>query len=426
MEERLLYHIWQHRLYNNNKLRSTHNEALEVLTPGQRNDDSGPDFMAAKIKFTDAVLVGNVEIHVNASDWNKHQHQHDAAYNNVVLHVVFNADTEVFTEAGRKLPQLELCETVSTELLNRYQNLRQSLTDIPCATFINLESSLVKNAQLNRAAIERLSQKTEAINRTYVRLNNNWEQSFFVVLARYFGFKVNDQPFEMLATSLDIGVLAKHKQSLFQLEALLFGNAGLLNQAFEDSYPIELQKEYAYLKNKLQLSSLEPHLWKFMRMRPVNFPTVRIAQLAHLVFKSSHLFAKVLEANDIDTLRQLFDCTASAYWQNHYRFDTPADVLTKKMGKKSIDSLIINVVLPFYYLYGSSRLKPQLIEKALSFYEALPCEKNKYIAAFEALDWKPKSALDSQGMLQQYQHYCTQHKCLECTVGASILKKSLA
>ncbi len=424
MPEEFLQYIWENRLFYNESLNSTSGEIIEIIKPGKRNHDAGPDFFNAKIRIEETTWAGNVEIHVKASDWNKHRHQNDKAYDNVILHVVEDADTEITRTNGETIPTLVL--KYPNHLAKNYRQLLEAKTWIPCENQFHKIDPIVLQLGFNRLMIERLESKTEEILLRLKQNNNNWNETFYQMLARMFGFKVNAVPFELLAKSLPTNVLGKHRDNLFQLEALLFGNAGLLNsQLLGDTYFLQLREEFSFLYKKYNLKPIDGHLWKFLRLRPVNFPTVRIAQLAALMHDTESLLSKILETNDIEQLKQYFKVKASVYWDSHYNFNKKSKRKTEKeLGDSSAQILIINVVIPFLFVYGDKQNKPHLKNRALDFLEQLPSESNSIIRKWEKLGINSRSAFESQALLQLKNHYCEAKKCLNCHIGVKLVSSA--
>jgi len=318
--EEFLQYVWENMLFEAEDIETTAGERLKIINTGRRNTDSGPDFFNAKIIIGETTWVGNIEIHKSASNWEAHNHQFDKAYNNVILHVVEHADRHVFRENGEELPTLLI--TYPAYLKTNYQKLLDAKTWIACQNGFKTVDPVILQLGFNRLMIERLEEKTGEILARLAQNQNDWNETFYQMLSRMFGFKVNAQPFEMLSKSIPLQVLAKHKNNLFQLEALLFGNSGLLNeQLLGDDYFLKLREEYSFLHKKYNLHGIESHLWKFMRLRPGNFPTIRISQLAALIHHSHGLFSKILEVEDLEQLQQLFKVHASDYWQTHFNFN---------------------------------------------------------------------------------------------------------
>lgn len=421
MKESVLHFIWQYKLFNSpfDALKTTDGEEVEVIDIGRYNSDSGPDFFNAKIKIAGTVWAGNVEFHQRSSDWKRHQHQLTKAYDNVILHIVEKVDADVFRTNGEKIPQMVFRNLA--DLQSRYDDLLKNITWIPCENKIHQIEVFQLQAWKNYLLTERLEQKTTAVANVLEAFENNWEEAFYVLLARSFGFGVNNQPFEQLAKSLPLAVIAKHKDNLFQLEALLFGQAGLLNVEMVDLYLNQLQKEYHFLQIKYNLKSMEQSLWKLLRLRPDNFPHIRLAQFAQLIFTSSKLFSKILEQKNIQQLRQLFVCEVSDYWKNHYLFGKMSKPSIKRMGNNSIDILLINTVIPFLFAYGTKKGDQNLVERALDYMEKIPAEKNSVVLKWNQLGVVAANAFDSQALLQLKKNYCDEKKCLRCRIGHQIL-----
>ncbi|HRX11350.1 MAG TPA: DUF2851 family protein [Draconibacterium sp.] len=422
--EEFLQYIWEYRLFFAGNLKTVDGELLEIINTGKRNTDSGPDFFNAKIKIGNTIWVGNIEIHKKASDWNLHNHQTDNAFNNVILHIVETPDQVIKHNNGEEIPVFVL---QYPEILKaNYQKLLDAKTWIACENQFHKIDPVILLLGFNRLMIERLENKTDDILTRLQQNNNDWNTTFYQTLARMFGFKVNAVPFEMLAKSLPLEVLAKHKNSLFQTEALLFGNSGLLNdQLLGDDYYLNLRNEYSFLYKKYRLKGIESHLWKFMRLRPGNFPTIRISQFAALIHRSHGLFSKILEIENLEDLKKLFKVEASEYWKFHYSFNKKsARISTKELGETSVEMLIINVVIPFLFVYGEKQNKEYLKNRALEFLEQLPAEVNSIIEKWEKLGVVSHSAFESQALLQLKNKYCDQKKCLNCQIGVKLVKST--
>jgi hypothetical protein len=422
--EEFLQYVWENRLFFAENLKTTNGEQLEILNVGRRNTDSGPDFFNAKIKIDDTIWVGNIEIHKNASDWTKHNHQTDKAYNNVILHVVENSDQPIARNDAEEIATLIL--QYPGQLKINYQNLLDAKTWIACQNQFHKIDPIILQLGFNRLMIERLEDKTDEILTRLQQNSNDWNTTFYHVLARMFGFKVNAVPFELLAKSLPLEVLAKHKSSLFQIEALLFGNSGLLNdQLLGDDYYINLRNEYSFLHKKYNLKGIDGHLWKFMRLRPGNFPTLRISQFAALIHRSHGLFSKIIEIENLSELKGLFKVQASGYWTTHYSFNkTSTRNSAKELGEISVDMIIINVVIPFLFVYGEKQNKEYLKNRALEFLEQLPSEINSIVENWAKLGVHSRSAFESQALLQLKNKYCERKKCLNCQIGVKLVRSS--
>jgi hypothetical protein len=422
MTEELLHHLWKFRLFDQNDLRTISNESLEILKVGEHNHHAGPDFFNSKIKIADTLWAGNVEVHIHASDWKKHAHQHDVSYDNIILHVVYDADQQICRASGEAIPTLEIKNRISASYYHNYLRFKRSTDWIPCEKQFAGIPAIVLNASLDRLLIERLEEKSKVIQQALDLNKINWEETFYQVLARNFGFKTNALPFELLAKSIPLLILGRHKNSLMQVEALLFGQAGFLEEHFQDRYPQQLQNEYVFLKQKFKLLPIDTHLWKFLRLRPVNFPTIRIAQFAALVHESIHLFSKMLDAKNLDELKLLMSMDVSAYWQSHYLFDKQSPQKKKKLGEESIQNLIINTVIPFLFVYGKAKADESYIERALQFLEELEGENNSIVSNWKSLNVPVEKAYATQALLQLKNNYCDQKKCLQCSIGNYLLK----
>ncbi len=424
LTEDFLHYLWKFRLFNHVDLQTTEGETIEILSPGLHNTHAGPDFQNAKIKIGDTVWAGNVELHISSSDWERHGHTQDNAYQNVILHVVYRDDEPIFLLNNRRIPTLQLHNRIPDELYSRYHNLIfGEQTIIPCGAAIGSIDSLTLHNWLTRVLVERLEKKSAAVINALNLNRGDWEETFYQFLAANFGFKTNALPFELLAKSLPQVILAKNKNNPMQIEALLFGQAGFLNRDFKDDYPNTLKKEYAFLSTKYKLKPIENHLWKFMRMRPQNFPTVRLAQFAALVVDSNHLFSKVLYTDDVKTLRSLFtDIKVNPYWDTHYRFDTESNLSLKNIGKASVDGILLNTLALFLFSYGRHNQLQHYINRSLQLLEHLPNENNNIITDFVNLGVKINSAFETQALLELKNNYCSYKKCLECGVGNKILK----
>lgn len=424
MNEAFLQFVWKHRLFSMGSLKTEDGEEVEVIHPGQPNTDAGPDFFNARVKIGETIWAGNVEIHQKASDWYLHQHEKDAAYDNVVLHVVRENNAAVKTSAGEEVPGLVL--PYPSHLEANYQKLLQSDRWIACADRFDEIDPMALQIWFHGLMVERLQQKTRAIVDQLTLNKNDWNETFYQFLARNFGLKTNALPFELLARALPVQTLGKHKNDLFQLEALLFGTAGLLNeQLLGDDYFLALRKEYGFLYRKYRLKPIEAHLWKFLRLRPVNFPTVRLAQFAALVYHSSALFSNLVEKDNLHEIRELFRVQASGYWDTHYRFNKESGKRQKMLGDAAFQNILINTVVPFLFVYGEYHNRQHLKDRALQFLEKLPAESNSIISNWKELGVSVRSAFDSQALIQLKNGYCTPKRCLQCHLGVKLINHAL-
>ena len=419
MKESILHYVWQNKLFVSQGIKTTDGERVEIIDVGRINTDAGPDFFNAKIKIGDTLWAGNVEIHTASSEWNKHNHQQDKAYDSVILHIVLQADSDVYRIDGTKIPQLEL--KFPQHIETNYELLFSQQKWIPCADKINQVPSIVIQSWKNALLTERLEQKMSAIESLLDENNRHWEEAFYITLARSFGFGTNSQAFERLAKSLPVSVLGKHKDQLFQLEALLFGQAGLLDLETYDDYSANLKKEYEFLRAKYELNPLEKSQWKLLRLRPDNFPHVRIAQFAALIHSSTKLFSKITENPNLTYIRTLFAYETSTYWKANYLFGRESKVRTKRLGEQSINGLIINTVVPFLFCYADQKKNDDLKDRALQILEQLESEQNAIITGWRSLGLHVDNAFDSQSLLQLKKSYCDEKKCLRCRIGHKIL-----
>lgn len=421
MNEDFLQFIWKQNLFSKSKQFSTKGNEIEIIDVGKQNFDSGPDFFDARIKLDNVLWAGNVEIHLKASSWYQHGHHKDSAYDNVILHVVLEDDASVVLKNDREIPCLQLQFT--PDLLSNYQMLMSSQRWIPCFDEIkNVEKFFVNN-WLDRMLLERLERKSKEVEAILIESNNSWEDTLYQILARYFGMKVNADPFQQLARSIPLKFLAKQKNSLFQLEAMLFGQSGLFEKYdCDDDYLNRLRKEYKFLADKFQLKAMSSNQWKWLRLRPPNFPTVRIAQFASLVYLSESLFSKFIKAENIADISSLLKCEASDYWTTHYQFGIESSEKKKAIGRSGVDALIINCVVPILFLYGKHQDSQVLKDKACDLLSQLSSEKNTIIKKWKECGVVVKTAYQSQALLQLKSKYCDQSNCLQCEFGNRIIR----
>lgn len=419
--ERLLHFIWQYQYYNQTCLTTGKGEPVQVIYPGQYNRDQGPDFSNAKIKIAGNTWAGTVELHINSSDWKKHGHDADENYRTVILHVVWEDDKTAST--ANEIPVLVLEGRVPAILLQRYNSLMLSDSFIACQHSISEIRDISWNSWKDRVLVERILRKAKAVEQYLQQNNYHWEETFWWLLARNFGIKVNADAFEEMARSIPLTVLAKNKSQIHQLEALLFGQAGLLRGSFDEDYPILLQSEYKFLQRKYNIQPIATPL-HFLRMRPGNFPTIRLAQLAMLIYGSSHLFSKIKDAASLEEIKNWLNCIANDYWHYHYRFDEAAAYRQKNLGKSMVNNIIINTVVPVLFAYGHYHKEQQYKDKALQWLEQSEAENNHIIRGFGKLGIQCKSAYDSQGLIELKTQYCDSKRCLDCGVGNYLLKQT--
>ena len=423
MNEALFQFIWQYSLYNPAGLHTAGGEPVTISHSGKLNRDAGPDFLDGRIKIGNTKLAGNIELHIKAGDWLKHGHQHDAAYKNLILHVVYENDVP---DAAGNIPVLELKNHIPQHIIDKYRDLMATPQKLPCAGQHEAVRSITKEGWLSRLLAERWEQKLGDWNVLLENSAEDWRNLLYWRMAANFGFKTNAVPFLMLAQSLPLNIPTKHKENLMQVEALFFGQAGMLEEDFKDDYPRELQREYDYLRKKYKLKPIQNHLWKFLRMRPANFPTIRIAQFAALVHKSIHMFSQIIETHSVKEIEPLLEVTASSYWDTHYQFDSELKekATPKSLGTSSVLNIIINTIAPIQFLYASRQDTSALQEKALQLLETVPAEKNNITRIWEDNGWQATTAAQSQALLQLYNNYCSSRRCLECAVGLNVIKAS--
>lgn len=416
MKEDFLYYLWENRLIVGN-LKTDLGQRVDIINTGYRNTNSGPDYLEAKIRIGEQLWAGQVEIHVRTSDWLRHGHQYDNAYRNVVLHVVYEHDTIV-----NDIPVLALKGHFDPSLYQHFESFVYAQRWIACERRLDEVQPFTKNAWLERMAIERLQEKAKVVERLLMANRFDWEDTLYRLLLRYFGMKVNNEAFETLATYLPFKTLLKHADQLIQLEAMLLGCAGFLSADFDEMYPQLLKREFEVMKAKFNLLSLPVDRWKFMRMRPVNFPTVRLAQLAQIIHTHGPLFSKIKEAQTIESIKALFDIQASSYWDTHYRFSTAGPAVPKRLGQGTTDVLIINAIVPLLFCYGKFHKDERYCEKALQFLEHVAAEDNTVIRHYSNRGMTPQNAMQSQALLHLYNLYCKRKRCLECSIGNILLR----
>jgi hypothetical protein len=415
MTEKLLQYIWQFQYFNRDSLTTIPGDVVEIIHPGILNVNQGPDFLNARIKIGNTVFAGSVELHLKTSDWHKHGHHKDKNYNNVILHVVLENDQQ------SELPVLELQHRISQLMLNKYEQLMNNSSFIPCSNAIGQLKDITWASWKERLLAERLLRKSQKVFDLLQQTNYHWEETFWWMLARSFGGKLNADAFEEVAKTIPVNLLAKHKLQIHQLEGLLLGQAGFLHEKHEEDYPKLLWREYNFLKKKYNLQQVHTPM-HFLRMRPANFPTVRLAQLAMIIQKSSHMLAKILKANDVDEVKNWLSVTANDYWHYHYRFDEESSFSPKKTGSDFIDVIIINTIIPMVFAYGVYHKDESSKEKAIKWLEKIKGEKNYIIKGFGNIGVKSITAFDSQALLELKNEYCSNKRCLTCAVGNYLLK----
>lgn len=420
--EYLLHYIWKYRLFEQFNLCTDDGRSVEVIDPGIHNSDAGPDFFNAKVKIGDRLWAGNVEIHISSDDWYKHNHHTDKSYNSTILHVVENIKGEVINEQQQTIPQMRL--KVPSSIRENANTLLKSSTNIPCKANLPTIKRQIMRSWITSLGVERLERKTNDIYDHLEKFNNSWDDVFFVLLARSYGFGLNSDEFERLALSLSYKVVQKHSDSQFQIEALFYGQAGMLSSdEIVDDYYINLKREYKFLAHKYQLKPLSGFLFKRMRVRPSAFPQVRIAQLSSLLVQSGRLFSTIVEVEDYKRLRLHFQSDVSEYWKTHYSFGKESKRSDKRLSEASLNVIIINTVVPMLFAYGKMRGDERYCDRAMSILESIKPERNSIVKEFEASGVEVNSAFDSQAIIQLRKEYCNKRKCLYCNIGYRILSK---
>lgn len=419
MNEEFLSFIWKYGLYEYGNFYSE-GEKIEIIHPGDHNRDSGPDFFNAKIKIGDTIWVGNAEIHVKASDWNRHNHDQNSAFDNVILHITYNNDIQIYTSKALKVPAIEL--RFNQHYLENYNFLMTDQQWIPCSDQLKKIDPFIVSSWLSKVGVERLESRIEPIKENLAETTNNWEEAFYRQMTRSFGFHVNSYPFEALAKATPYITIKKHAHDILQLEALLFGQAGFLgNDYSDDTYYNKLKTEYQFIKTKYTLHPMDVHLWKFMRLRPVNFPTVRIAQLAALIHRDPTLFSLLFDAKKLSSIYQILIGDLSDYWNTHFTFGNESKFRRKTLGVESAKIIAINTIVPFFFVYGKMMGNTDIQDRAMQFLELIEPEENSEIRNWKKVGILPKNAFDSQALLQLKSGYCSKRRCLECGIGSRII-----
>ena len=418
MKEEFIYYLWENRLLHLD-LKTTDNEEITVLSVGNRNHDSGADFVNARIKIGDALWAGQVEIHVRASDWFKHNHHNDANYDSVILHVVYENDTD-----SLKIPTLEIKDKFDLSIFHKYNWFFGSRNWIPCGEFVGGVQNFTLISWLDRMLVEHLENECKDLD---FKLKNNqydWEQAFYQRLMRYFGLKVNNDSFEYLSRILPLNLLMRHRDNDIYIESMMFGCAGFLERDFEEDYPSLLKRDFKMLRSKFGLKVMPLSNWKFLRLRPPNFPTIRIAQLAKIITKNGNMFSKIRDADDIQEIKDLFDIELNSYWDNHFQFDKTSKVERRKiLGKTAVDLIIINAIVPMLFYYGHTHSLESYKEKAMSFLEQIEAEDNLIIRNFQNSGVVLQNAFQTQAILYMYKYYCKRRRCLECRIYSVLSKR---
>ncbi len=415
----LLQHIWQYGLYDRRAMKTTDGLDIEVVSPGMHNTNAGPDFIDARIKIGSTLWVGCVEIHRKSSDWQLHKHSGNPAYNNVVLHVVLEHDTEIRTQNGVLIPVTEL--KFHPKIEQNYRQLYESRLWIPCESRFSSIEPIFLNMWIESLSVERMERKSEAIISMVKHTNQNYNEAFYRLLASNFGFKTNAAPFERLARSLPIATINKIAGNAVAIEAALFGQAGFLSNTPVDDYQQMLQQEYLVLQHRFSLTGLSANEWKFFRLRPANFPTVRLAQFSALLAKNTDFMGLILDSPQVPQLRELFRLEVSDYWQTHHQLGKESKRKTLSLGNDSIDNILINTVCPFLFVYGLQHGDEVLKNRALGWLEDISAEENNVISGWRRMGANAENARHSQAYLELKTRYCDARRCLECQVGCRLV-----
>lgn len=428
MREDFLHYLWRQASFDLRHLRTTEDAPLTIQQFGVHNTDAGPDFDDARLRIQGLQWAGKVEMHVNSSEWYQHGHEEDPAYDGVILHVVLTEDVVVFRRDGSRIPCLELKGRIPVGIRDTYWRMTHNAYWIPCQNQLDGVGAAVRNTWLKHLLAERLERRSLVFAKQLHTTKRDWEGTFYRSVARAMGGKVNGEAMEMLAAAVPLRILLRHQHSLLQLEALFFGQSGLLPSAedlVDEPYVTRLQREYALLSVKYELRPLPTAAWRFLRMRPNNFPTVRIAQLACLYHRGGQLFGKALAAAKVTELRNMFDVTLSNYWRDHYRFGPATnDRSERRLGSVTIDGILINAVVTAYYTFGKLRDEDAYRERAIQLLEDLPAESNSIVSSWRKLGWRAYSSAESQALLELKRHYCEASRCTTCSIGCAILKRA--
>ena len=425
MREDFLHYIWKHKKFSTERLQTTTGEPIFITSLGQHNFNSGPDFFNAQMKIEEQLWAGNVEIHVKSSDWFLHSHETDKTYDNVILHVVWEHDTDVFRKDNTPIPTLQLKGLIDTSILNNYEKLFSKKNKwINCENDFGDVNDFVLNNWLELLFFERLERKSKDIEVLLKDSKNDWEAVLFKMLTKNFGLKVNGESFFSLANSIDFSIIRKTRSDQNSFEALLFGQVGLLDEDLESAYYKKLKREYTFLTQKFQLNNSQVLPIQFFRLRPPNFPTIRLSQLASLYHQHQNLFSKVVETNKLEDFHELFKVSTSKFWKNHYIFQKESKTSEKKLSKSFIDLLLINTVIPITFCYAKHQGK-DVEDDILNLATSLSSEKNSIVDAFNNLKKVSKSSLESQALIQLKTNYCDTNKCLQCAIGNTLLSRNI-
>ncbi|MCC5928402.1 MAG: DUF2851 family protein [Cyclobacteriaceae bacterium] len=424
MDESFLHFVWQHQYYNKSDLTTADGHKVEVYQPGHYNTNAGPDFLNARIKIGDLIWNGSIEIHVMSEDWFNHKHHLNMVYDSVVLHVVWQGDRRAQRTDNTDIPTVFLKTRVPQSIFKKYQNLLGSIDHLPCSQFISNIPEVILQNMLDHVLIQRLERKASEIISLYESNAGDWEETAYQILLKSFGFQKNSELFHKLGRALPLKILKRHRDKIVQVESLLFGMAGFLKGKPGDDYHENLQKEFAFLCQKYGLEDriIEPHLWKFMRMRPANFPTLRLAQLAVLIVQSDNIFSSLVYAGSVRSILNYLCINPGNYWREHYYFGKKTQKHSADLGEAGMEGIIINAVVPLMAAYGMHTDDHSWIEGAIQLLEQIRPENNSIVQRVSSSGIQVGKACDSQAAIELYKNYCTKRKCLHCKIGTYILK----
>lgn len=429
MNESFLHFLWQFQNFDKLNLQTTDNEVVEIIKVGRLNSNSGADFQDARIIIDNVEWAGSVEIHLKSSDWDIHKHQFDTSYQNVILHVVWEDDKPILRKDGTKIPTITLRERADKNLLRKYEAMMESKAEMPCQNQFMAVEDIKKLSMLDKVLMKRLQDKSLIVNQFLQENKQDWEETTYQILAKNFGFKLNPEPFLSLSKNLPLKILQKHRDNLGQIEALIFGVAGFLqnenNEIEWDDYRKNLRKEFQFLASKYQLQDkiLGQHEWKYLRLRPANFPTVRLAQFAKFIHENANLFSVLIHLENVKSLAKILKVKQSDYWIEHYVFGKKSEGNVPTLGNTSVENVVINTVVPLLVAYANQKDNRDYLEKAVRLLEEISAEENNITKHWQSMGLRIKSAFDSQASIEWHNHFCLAKKCLECNVGVDILRK---
>lgn len=421
MTEDYLHYIWKHRLFDTNQLKTVDGAPVSIIYTGNHNHNAGPDFLEGRVKIGEQLWAGQIELHVASSDWAKHNHQTDKAYNSVILHVVYEHDAEAMREDGSQIPTLILEGLFDEMGYWRYEQFVGAKRFLACGNAVKTIDELHVHNMLDRVLVERLYQKLAFVNSVFQSTTNDWNETFYQLLFYAFGLKVNAETMRHLAQRIPLSIIRKHAGNAMQIEALLMGTAGFLNG--DDDYQRTLNKEYRFLENKYALAPLEKETFKFARLRPIAFPPIRLAQLAAILNKTPDIFRAAMELKSLQDCMGILQQEPSEYWENHYNFGTPGPKKNKAVSKNLAQQVLINAVIPVLFAYADLRGDEPTRVKVFEWLRKLPAENNNIVRGFKEAGFQLASAADSQAVLQLHKNFCSLRKCLSCAIGVKLLKQ---